>query len=58
MSASLDKHCHGKLIGNAFDRAAYATVPTMPTFVRIDHLRTIVLHLKDITGTILHAVPT
>jgi hypothetical protein len=56
--AFLDKHCNGKLIGNAFDRAAYATVPAMPTFVRIDDFRTLVLHFKDIAGTILHAVST
>jgi hypothetical protein len=56
--AFLDKHCNRKLIGNAFDRAAYATVPAMPTFVRIYDFRIIVLHLKDIAGTILHAVST
>jgi hypothetical protein len=58
MSASSDKHANRKLIRNAFDRAAYPTVPAMPALIRKGHLRTIVLHLEDITGTILHTVPT
>jgi hypothetical protein len=57
-SASSDKHGNGKLIGNAFDRATDPTVSAMPTFVRIGDVRPILLHLKDIAGTILYAVST
>jgi hypothetical protein len=30
----------------------------MPTLIRIDDYRTIILHLKDIARTVLHAVST
>jgi hypothetical protein len=30
----------------------------MPTLIRIDDCRTIILHLKDIARTVLHAVST
>jgi hypothetical protein len=54
----LDEHCNRKLVRNTFDRAAYSTVSTMPTFIRICYYRTLIFHLKDIAGTILHTVPT
>jgi hypothetical protein len=56
--AFLDKHGNRKLIRNAFDRAADATVSAVPTFIRIYDLRTLIFHFENIARTIFHAVST